>query len=159
MRLLTLISVYLLRIEDLSSDLLTLGRPVEARCVAGMAGGTGLLHLVEDGILVTVDEDARDSLNVPALLPFLPEFLSAPAVIMCISCGPGEFQRLRVRIGEHQDITSPSFLHDDRHQSVLEPYLHTIHIPAIAFMITKRISPMNSAVRNPAAIGMMNGMP
>ena len=26
-------------------------------------------------------------------------------------------------------------------------------------MISKRISPMNSAVRNPAVIGMMNGMP
>src|SRR5688572_29534981 len=94
--------------------------------MAGMAGGAGLLHLVEDGVLVAVDEYARDPLDVSALLSFLPEFLPAPAVIVCISGGPGEFQRLSVRVGEHQNLTRPSFLHDDRYQSVLELYLHIV---------------------------------
>lgn len=40
-----------------------------------------------------------------------------------------------------------------------EIYIHTYHIPAIAFMITKKMFPTNNAVRNPAVIGMMNGIP
>lgn len=45
-----LISVYLLRIEDQSGDLLPLDRPEEAGCVAGMTRCAGLFHLIEEGV-------------------------------------------------------------------------------------------------------------
>ena len=125
MRSFTLISVYLLRIEDHSGDLFTIRRPVEARGMAGMAGGTDLFHLIEDCVCVAVDEYAADSVEMSAFLSFLPEFLPAPAIVMCVSGGPGEFQCQSVCVGEHQDIAGPSLLHDDRHQSVIvELYLH-----------------------------------
>jgi len=154
-----LISVYLLRIEDQSGDLLPLDRPEEAGCVAGMTRCASLFHLIEEGVRITVDEYPADQLYVAAFLPFFPDLLPASAVVVRVSGCSGKFQRLSVCVGEHQNITCPPILCYDRDQTVFEIYIHTYHIPAIAFMITKKMSPTNNAVRNPAVIGMMNGIP
>ena len=63
------------RIEHpLRDHLITLGRDlaVEAALITFVAGGSRLLNLEQDGVLVAIDIDGLHLLHMPALLSFVP---------------------------------------------------------------------------------------
>ena len=83
-----------------------------------MAGRTGLGHAIEDRIAVAVDPDLPDLLDVAGAFPLLPEGPARSAEVMGESARAGLLQGVPVGVGEHEDVTRPAFLGDDRNQSL-----------------------------------------
>ena len=83
-----------------------------------MTGGSGLLHLIQEAVLITVDQDAENPLEMAAFLPFFPEFLPAAAEIMGITGLSGKFHGIFIRIGNHQYNPGSPVNNDDRDQGI-----------------------------------------
>src|SRR5208282_674895 len=99
------LSIDFFRVKNLLFDNFPVQSPEKAAAVPGMAGGAGLLHLVDEAVLIAVHEDLLNLLEMPALLAFLPEFFPAPAVVMGIAGRFGKAHFLLVCICHHEDIS------------------------------------------------------
>ena len=90
----------------------------EAGPRAGVAGGPGLLHPVEDRVAVAVEPDLTDGLLVAGGLALAPERGAGPAVVVRPPRGGGPLERFPVRVRQHQHVAGSALLGHHGHQSV-----------------------------------------
>ena len=80
-----------------------------------LACGDG--YLQDNAVLVAVNEYPANLLEMAALLAFLPELLSRPAVIDGLAGGYSQVQCLFVHVGSHQYLVCLFVLCDSRYQA------------------------------------------
>jgi hypothetical protein len=112
------IRIYLRRVKDPLCHDLAINCPVKAGPVSGMTGGSGLLHLIQETVLIAVNEDAGDPLEMAAFLTFFPDFLPAAAEIMGITGLPGQLHGILIGIGNHQYIPGIPVNNNDGDQGI-----------------------------------------
>ncbi len=69
-----------------------------------MTGRTGLLHLDQKRILITVVQNILDALDVTRSLAFLPEFFTRSAPEPGEPRVDGSPERFGIHVGDHEDL-------------------------------------------------------
>ena len=73
--------------------------PIETAAVAGVAGGSYLFDLGEEGVGVAVVAELDEALGVTTGLAFDPEFLARAAPVRHLLGGQGAFNRFAIHPG------------------------------------------------------------
>jgi len=69
-----------------------------------VAGRTGLIHLYQQSIVITITMDGDYLLQMPRGLALVPELLAGAAVKPGVACFQRFCKALAVHIGEHQHL-------------------------------------------------------
>ena len=129
--------------------------PVKTTTVSGVAGGSYLLDLGEEGVGVAVVAELDEALGVTAGLAFDPEFLARSAPVRHLLGGEGAFDGFAIHPGQHQNLAVGVILGDARDETVgIELQLVEIHTLSVSARIIRRESSVGLAESVPA-IGLV----